>query len=139
MQHGHFSTDAFTHKRFYTWTLLHTEPSTYRRFYRQTDTFTDRQMLLQTDACTHRSFFTQTLLHTEVFTQKLLHTDAFTDRRFCTQTLLHTDAFTRLHKVLPSTTLYYKTCTGGERDNWGLLLGVPLVMGGLRMIPSHGW
>ena len=136
MQHGHFSTDAFTHRRFYTWTLLHTEPSTYRRFYRQTDAFTDRQTLLHTEAFTHRSFYTK----------KLLHTDAFTDRRFCTQTLLHTDAFTRLHKVLPSTTLYYKTCTGGERgmrggerDNWGLLLGGPLVMGGLRMIPSHGW
>ena len=116
VQHGHFSTDAFTHRRFYTWTLLHTEPSTYRRFYRQdrrfyrqTDAFTDRQTLLQTGAFSHRRFYTQ----------KFLHTDAFTDRRFCAQTLLHTDAFTRLHKVLPSTTLYYKTCTGGERGMRG--------------------
>ena len=75
--HTHNS-DAFTHRNFYTQTLLHR------------DTFTHRV----TDPFTHRRFYTQTLLHTDPFTQTLLHTDFFTHRRFYTETLLHTDAFT---------------------------------------------
>ena len=99
---------AFTHRRFYTQTLLHTDAFTHRRFYTQTllhtDAFThkhfDTQTLLHTKAFTHKHFYTQTLLHAEAFTrrrfytQKLLHTNAFTHKRFYTQSLLHTDAFT---------------------------------------------
>ena len=93
------NTDAFTHRPFYTQTLLHTTFS-------HTEAFT--QALLHTDAFTHRRFYTQTILHTDAFThrrfytQTLLHTDAFTHNRFYTrhfytQTLLHTDAFTHRH------------------------------------------
>ena len=94
--------NIFTHRRFYTQKLLHTEAFTHRSFY--TEAITHK-------AFTHRSFYIQTLLHTDVFqtflhtaaafthkrfdTQKLLHIDAFTHRHFYTQTLLHTDAFTR--------------------------------------------
>ena len=117
---------SFTHRRFYTQTLLHTKTFTRRsflhthtRFHTQTllhtDAFTHRrfytQKLLHTKAFTHRRFYTQTLLHADAFTrrcvlhthtrfhtQTLLHTDAFTHRRFYTQTLLHADAFyTRTH------------------------------------------
>ena len=49
-------TDAFTHRRFYTHTLLHRRCNT--------------QTLLHTDAFTHRSLFTQILLHTDAFTQR---------------------------------------------------------------------
>ena len=90
---------AFTHKSFYTQTVLHTDAST-KSLYTQT--------LLHTDAFTHRRFYTQKLLHTDSFTHRrfytqmrfthahtLSHTNAFTHRRVDTQTLLHTDAFTR--------------------------------------------
>ena len=52
---------AFTHGRFYTQTLLHT------------------------DAFTHRRFYTQTLLHTDAFPRRPFYTDAFT--HFYTETL----------------------------------------------------
>ena len=89
-------TGSFTHRRFYTQTLLHTDAFyTQDTFY--TQAFTHRsfytQTLLHTDPFTHRRFYTQTLLHTEAFTQMLLHTetfthtDAFTHRSFYTQTL----------------------------------------------------
>ena len=71
-------THTFTHKRFYTQTLLHTD----------------------TDAFPHRPFYTQTPLHTNTFThirfytRTLLHANTFTYRRFYTQTLLHSDTFT---------------------------------------------
>ena len=95
---------AFTHRRFYTQTLLHTDAFTHKSFYTQT--------VLRTDASTrrcgkstHKIFYTQTLLHMVLLhkhtlthrrfdTQKPLHTNAFTHGRFYTQTLLHTDAFT---------------------------------------------
>ena len=100
--------NTFTHRSFYTQTLLRTETFTHRRFYTQallhTDAFTHRhictQALLHTDAFTHRRFYTQTLWHTDAFThrrfytQTLLHTDAFTHKHFYTQKLLHTGAFT---------------------------------------------
>ena len=118
--------NTFTHRSFYTQTLLHTKAFTHRSFYTQkllhtkafthTEAFTDRhfhtQTLLHTGACTHRRFYTQKLLHTDAFTQTLLHTkllptEAFTDRSFYTQTLLHrcfytqtllhTDTFTHRH------------------------------------------
>ena len=77
----------FTHRDFYTQSLLHTYAFTHRRF-------------LHTDAFTHKHFYTQTLLHTEAFThrrfyiQTLFHTNTFTHKHFYTQTLLHTEAFT---------------------------------------------
>ena len=87
-------THTFTHKRFYTQTLLHTDTDAFphRPFYTQT--------LLHTNTFTHIRFYTRTLLHANTFTyrrfytQTLLHSDTFTHRRFSTQTLLHTDAFT---------------------------------------------
>ena len=106
-------THTFTHKRFYTQTLLHTDVFPHRSFY--------IQKLLHTDAFTHRPFYTQTLLHKHFYThtlirfytrtllhantftyrrfytQTLLHSDTFTHRRFSTQTLLHTDAFTHFY------------------------------------------
>ena len=64
---------AFTHKRFYTQTLLHTDAFTHRRFYTQT--------LLHTKAFTHRRFYTQTLLHAGAVK---VHTKSFTHKRFYT-------------------------------------------------------
>ena len=64
----------FTHRRFYTQTLLHTDAFTHRSFYTQTPLHTDAFI-------THKGFYTQTHLHT----------DAFTHRRFYTQTLSHTE------------------------------------------------
>ena len=90
-------THTFTHKRFYTQTVLHTDTDAFphRPFYTQT--------LLHTNTFTHIRFYTRTLLHANTFTyrrfytQTLLHPDTFTHRRFSTQTLLHTDAFTHKH------------------------------------------
>ena len=64
-------TKTFTHRSFYTQTLLHTEAFTHRSFYTQN--------LLHTEPFTHRRFFP--------YTQTFLHTDAFTHRRFYTQKL----------------------------------------------------
>ena len=77
-------THTFTHKRFYTQTLLHTDTDAFPHgpFHTQT--------LLHTNTFTHIRFYTRTLLHANTF---ILHTGAFTHRRFYTQTLLHTDAF----------------------------------------------
>ena len=94
--------NTFTHRRFYTQKLLHTEAFTHRSFYTETIThkaFTHRsfyiQMLLHTDVFTHRRFYTDTVTHRHVYTQTLLHTDLFTHRScFYTQTLWHTEAFT---------------------------------------------
>ena len=52
--------DCYTHKHFYTQTLLHTNTFTHKHFYTQT--------LLHTDAFTHRRFYTKKLLHAEAFT-----------------------------------------------------------------------
>ena len=85
-------TDAFTHRRFYTQTLLHT-----KLLYTK---------LLPTEAFTDRSFYTQTLLHrrfyTDTFNKTFLHTGAFTHRsvtrkHFYTKKLSHTEAFTHRH------------------------------------------
>ena len=70
-------TDPFTHRRFYTQTLLHTYALTHRGFY--------TQKLLHRDSFTHRSFDTQTLVHTDISTEK----------RFYTETLLHRNIFTQ--------------------------------------------
>ena len=86
-------TDTFTHKSFYTQTVLHTDASTRRRFYTQMR-FTHAHTLSHINAFTHRRIDTQTLLHTDAFTRRcFLHTHT----RFHTQTLLHTDAFTHRH------------------------------------------
>ena len=101
-------TEAFTHRSFYTQTLLHAEAFTHSGFYSQTllhtESFTRRlfytQRLLHTEAFTHRRFYTQKLLHTEALAhrsfdaQMLFHTEAFTHRSFDAQMLLHTDTFT---------------------------------------------
>ena len=58
-------THTFTHKRFYTQTLLHTEAFPHRRF-------------------THRSFYTDAFTHRPFYTQALLHTKTFTHRPFST-------------------------------------------------------
>ena len=76
------NTDAFTHRRSYAETFLHTDAFTY------------------TDAFTHTSFFAHPLLHTDAFTHRHhLHTRAQT--RFCayvfTQALLPTNTETLLH------------------------------------------
>ena len=70
-------TDPFTHRRFYTQTLLHTYALTHRGFY--------TQKLLHRDPFTHRSLYTQTLVHTDISTEK----------RFYTETLLHRNIFTQ--------------------------------------------
>ena len=75
--------NTFTHRRFYTQKLLHTEAFTQTLLHTK---------LLPTEAFTYRSFYIQKLLHTDAFTQTLLHTDTFTHRHFYTQTLLHTGA-----------------------------------------------
>ena len=110
-----FTTDAFTHRRFYTQTLWHTDTFAHKSLYTQTlahaqtlshtNAFTHKhfytQTLLRTKAFAHKSFYTQTLWHTDTFahksfyTQTLLQTNTFTHRRCYTQTLLHTDAFTQ--------------------------------------------
>ena len=77
---------TFTHRRFYTQTLLHTDHFTQRHFY--------TQRLLHTDAFTHRRICTQTLLQTDSFTHRHIYTDHFTHRPFYTQTILHTDTIT---------------------------------------------
>ena len=94
--------NTFTHRSFYTQTLLHTKAFTHRSFYTQklwhrgfyTQSFCP-QKLLHTEAFTYGSFYTQTLLHRHFYTQTRLHTDTFTHRPFYTQELLlHTNALT---------------------------------------------
>jgi hypothetical protein len=88
------NTDTFTHRCFYTETLLR-NTFTHSNFYTQTPLYTHTEALLHTDAFTQSNFYAQTLLHTDAFThrrfytQTPLHTDAFTQRRLYTQTLLH--------------------------------------------------
>ena len=94
-------TNAFTHRRVDTQTLLHTGAFT-RRCVLHTHTRFHTQTLLHTDAFTHKRFYIQTRLHTDAFTHRrfytqmlfthadtLSHTNAFTHRRLYTQTLLH--------------------------------------------------
>ena len=73
--------EAFTHRSFYTQTLLHT------------DAFTRKS--LHTNSFTHKHFYTETLLHTEAFTHRRYYTQTL-----YTQTLLHTDAFTHIAILL---------------------------------------
>ena len=81
--------NTFTHRRFYTQKLLHTEAFTQRLLH----TKLLPTEALHTDAFTHRCFYTQTLLHGHFYTQTRLHTDTFTHRPFYTQELLlHTNA-----------------------------------------------
>ena len=72
-------TDPFTHKRFYTQTLLHTYALTHRGFY--------TQRLLHRDPFTHRSFDTHRPLYTQIYLQR----NAFTQRRFYIETSSHRD------------------------------------------------
>ena len=75
-------TETFTHRRFYTQTLLHADAFTHRRFY--------TQLLLHWHTFTHKRFYTQTLLHTEDFTRRCFytHTHTLIHRGFYTQKLL---------------------------------------------------
>ena len=75
----------YTHTRFYTQKLLHTNAFTYKHFYTQT--------VSHTDTFTHRPFYTQTLLHRNTFTHKRFYTQTV-HNHFYTQKLLHTEAFT---------------------------------------------
>ena len=59
--HTNTFTDAFTHRDFYTQRLLHTDPSTHRRFL-HTDAFTRRCFYTHTHTFIHRGFYTQKLL-----------------------------------------------------------------------------
>ena len=83
----HLHTEAFSHRSFYTQTLLHREALTHRRF--------NTQAPLHADAFTHRLLYTRTLLHRRFYTQTLLHTDAFTHRCFYTQTLFTQHFYTQ--------------------------------------------
>ena len=111
-------TEAFTRRRFYTQTLLHTEAFTHRRFYTQklshTEAFTHRHFhthtLLHTDACTHRQFYTQKLLHTEAF----LHTEDCAHRSFYTDAF-YTNAFTH-RRFYTQTPLHTETFTHRRFD-----------------------
>ena len=123
--HSAFDT---THKRFYTQTLLHTDPFTRRPFY--------TQKLVHTDPFTHKFIDRETLLHTRFYIltsshRDVVHTDplshatalfdysatslkpnSFTQKRFHarsphTETLLHRNAFT--HK--PFYTTHKRFCT----------------------------
>ena len=67
MVHTHTQTpDAFTHRRFYTQTPVHTDTFAHKSFYTQT--------LLHTNTFTHRRFYTQTLLHRDAFAHRRLYT-----------------------------------------------------------------
>ena len=72
--------NAFTHRRFYTQTLLHTKAFTHRRFYTQTllhaDTFYTR-----THAFTHKRFYTHTLSNTNAFTHRRCYTQTLVQKR----------------------------------------------------------
>ena len=93
LTHTFTHTNPFTHRCFYN--LLHTDAFTHitfthKRFY--------TQMLLHTDAFTHTRFDTQILLHTDDFTHRcFLHTDAFTRKPFYT----HTKALTSVFNTRP--------------------------------------
>ena len=102
------NTDTFTHRCFYTETLLR-NTFTHSNFYTQTPLYTHTQRHFYTRTplpkaiFTHKRFYTRMLLHTgafthkHVYTQTHLHRDAFTHRRFytdaCTRTPLHTNTF----------------------------------------------
>ena len=78
--------NTFTHRRFYTQKLLHTEAFTHRSFY--TEAITHK-------AFTHRSFYIQTLLHTDVFTHRRFYTDTVTHRHVYTHTFTHRPFYTQ--------------------------------------------
>ena len=60
--------NTFTHRRFYTQTLVHTEAFTHKHFYAET--------LWHTDTFTHRRLYTQALLHTITCTHRRFYTEA---------------------------------------------------------------
>ena len=117
-----FTHKVFTHKRLYTYRLVHTDNFTQRFLHKQTLTYTytflnRRRLYTQTlfyiltlshtDTFAHRSFYTETLflhrcpytqpfLPTEAFTNRFLRTDAFTQRYFYTQELFtHKSIYTQ--------------------------------------------
>ena len=83
---------VFTRTRYTDRHRTHTHTN---RTQRGRHTHTQAQTLLHTDPSTHRRFHTKTLLQKNrcFYTQTLLHTEAFTYKSFYTQTLLHTKAF----------------------------------------------
>ena len=60
--HTFFTHNPFTHKHFYTQTLLHTDPFTHKLVYTQS--------LLHTRMFTHKRLCTETLLDTNAFTHQ---------------------------------------------------------------------
>ena len=127
------NTDTFTHRCFYTETLLR-NTFTHSNFYTQTPLYTHTQrhfytrtplpkaifthkrfytrMLLHTGAFTHKHVYTQTHLHRDAFTQTLVHgrlytQTPFTQWRFHTPTLLHTQAC--IHRRFCTQTLFTST------------------------------
>ena len=138
--------NAFTHRRFYTQTLLQTDSFTHKRLYTQillhtdafTQRFTHRRFYTQTPWHTHRRFYTQTLLHRRFFythrrfyttllhTQiAFTHTDALTHthRHFYTPTLLHTAVFT--HRHFYTQTLLHRRCYTHTHSHTQTLLHTP--------------
>ena len=105
-----FTWKVFTHRSFYTQTLLHREVFTRRSFYTRRS-FTQRsfytqkllptEKLLHTEAFAQRTFAQWSLYTEEAFTQISLHTqehlhrEVFAQRAIYTQTRLHTKAFTQ--------------------------------------------
>ena len=67
---------TYTHKRFYTQTLLQLKPFTH-------------ETLLNPYSFTYKYFYTQILLHTDIF-----QTETFIHKHFYRQILLHTNIFT---------------------------------------------
>ena len=112
------NTDTFTHRCFYTETLLR-NTFTHSNFYTQTPLYTHThrgtfthgrlypKQFLRTNAFTHGCFYTQAPLHTNTFTH----------RRIYTEMPLHTDAFTqtlvhgRLYTQTPFTQWRFHTPT----------------------------
>jgi len=111
---------AFTHRNFYTETLLHTEKllhttsfyteklshtANHSKLSHTASVYTQNtctQLFYTWQAFTHRNFYTETLLHTE----KLLHTASF-----YTANLLHTASFYR-KKFLQREAFLYIITTG---------------------------
>ena len=94
--HTDIFTHGFTHRRFYTPTLLHIDALTHRSLYKETllhiDAFTPNpfthRCFYTKNTFTHRDFlyrrfYTQKLWHRNTFT----HAEAFTHRRFYAQKL----------------------------------------------------
>ena len=69
------------------------------------------QKLLDTDAFTQKTFYKEKLLHMGcIYTEKLFHTESFYTQQAFTQRPSYAQEGNRMDKILPCTTLSYKTC-----------------------------